>query len=217
MPWWVLLGGVALCLLVAWLLRGISWTRWVMLGAAVPPGLFLLYQWTRKQKNTITPQRFRARARLTCSAIVATLCGFGIDVAFPLGMVYIDNASVMNVRILLDGEPWMTVQAGESKKGNMYVGKHRLTVQAVDGDQILDEHDIETQAYRKYVLNVFGAQFYLRGWAHFGTQGAPPKVVSDRWMEVSEIDYLFREPPERILAPHSATKSYFLRLGPPKN
>ncbi len=40
---------------------------------------------------------------------------------------------------------WLTIPAGESKKRALPPGTYRLTVQAEQGNQALDAHDIEAR------------------------------------------------------------------------
>ena len=41
LPWWILLGAFALCVGLAWLLRGVWWSKWIMFGLTVVFTLFL--------------------------------------------------------------------------------------------------------------------------------------------------------------------------------
>jgi hypothetical protein len=216
-PWWFLLGGFALCILMAWVMRGIWWSKWTMLAALVVTVAILLYARTRRENGVLSPTRFRAHARLAGAVILATASGFVVCVMFPTGQVYIDNASTQDVRILVDGSEWLTIASTESTRRSLGRGKHRLSIQSKDGTRDLDEYDIEVAAYQQHVCNVLGAQVYFHGWVHFGIRDpGRPKVVVEKWFQIPHVDYLFRDPPDVIFAKHPEAKKYFVKAQPPR-
>jgi hypothetical protein len=217
LPWWFLLGGGALCLVLAWLMRGVSISRWVMLAITLLGGLLLLYSWLRAQSGALSPARFRARRRLAASLLGAGACGFAIVVALPMGDVLIDNLSGTNVRIFVDDTEWLTMPTGESKRQALARGKHRIKIQAVDGNHVFDAHDIEVADYGPYVLNVLGGQRYFQGGMLYGGGGGVDmKIVKEKWFALPTVDYLFRDPPDTIVARNPVRKTFFTKGAPPK-
>lgn len=214
-PWWFLVGAVALCLVLGWLLRGVWWSKWAMAGFTALACVFLVYTRTRQQAGKLSIARYRARARIAWSAIFATLCGVAIGLVFPVATVIIDNESGAKVRIFLDGEEWHTSASGESKSKALAAGKYRVSIQDAAG-KTLDEHLIEVSAYRQYILNVFGAQVYFQGVIQYGINGGETKIVTEKWLQVPDVDYLFRDPPQVIKSVNPVNKSFFTRGAPPK-
>ena len=214
-PWWFLLGAVALCLVLGWLLRGVWWSKWAMIGLSVLACVFLIYTRTRQQSGELSLARSRARARIAWSVIFATLCGFAIGLLFPVATVIIDNESGAKVRIFLDGEEWHTSASGESKPKALTAGKYRMSIQDAVGNT-LDEHVIEVTAYRHYILNVLGAQVYFQGVFQYGIDGGEIKMVTEKWLQVPDVDYVFRDPPQVIHSAHPVNKSFFTRGAPPR-
>jgi hypothetical protein len=214
-PWLLLIPGIAVVLLVAWVLRGIWWDKWAMAGLAAAAGVLLVYNWMRRKKALLTTERFRARVRLLGCVALAGAGGFFIAWWFPLGTVIIDNESGANVRLLVDGAEWATVAAGESRKQALAKGRYRLTVQSVEGNHVLDEHEIEVVPYTNYVLNVLGAQVYFHGIIQYGIDGGDTKIITDKWFPLPQVDYLFRNPPARIISPQPVNKSFFTKGAPP--
>jgi hypothetical protein len=197
-PWWFLLGATAVCLLLAWLLRWVWWSKWTMAATAALAGFFFLYLWSRRRNGSLSAERFRARARVACSLIVAAATGFALGFFFPLGTVIIDNESGANVRLFVDGEEWLTIGTGESKRKTLSKGRYLLTVQALEGNRVLDEHDIEVSACESHVLNVLGAQTYFQGKVKYNSEkGSEMKIVTSKWFLLSDMDYMFQEPPQR--------------------
>jgi hypothetical protein len=215
LPWWFLFGAVALCLTLSWLLRGIWWSKWVMIGLTALACVFLYYTRTRQQSGKLSLARYRSRARTAWSAIFATLFGFGIGILFPVATVIIDNESGATVRIFLDGKEWLTSSTGESKGKSLAAGKYRVTILDAPGNA-LDEHFIQVSANQQYILNVLGAQVYFRGVVVFGGGEGDIKIIDDRWLQVPEVDYLFCDPPDKIRTVFPVRKTFFTRGVPPR-
>ncbi len=214
-PWWFLLGGIALCLGLCWLLRGVWWSRWGMVALAATAGILLYYAWIRRKNDSPSLRRFRAKVQLASSVIFASTFGFAILVIFPEGSIYIDNASGHNVRLLLNDQEWLTIKSGESKKRSLTEGTYRVTVQSAEGNLVLDAHDIEVSACNRHVLNVLGAQIYFDGIVQYGNDGGSMKLVTAKWIRVPDVDYLFRDPPKTIVTARPVNKSYFTKGAPP--
>jgi hypothetical protein len=216
-PWWFLLGGITLCIGIAWLLRGIWWPKWTLAVAAAVAGLWFAYLCFRRKEGRLSRHRYHARARLAWSAICACMTGFFVGLFFPAGAIYVDNESGVNVRLFLDGSEWVSIPSGESKKLSLPRGTYHLSIQAVEKNHVFDAHDIEVAAYEKYVLNVLGGQVYFHGKMQYGgARGVDMKVVQDKWFPVPEVDYLFRDPPQEIVSAHPITKTFFTKGMPPR-
>jgi hypothetical protein len=217
-PWLLLVPGIAVVLLVAWVLRGIWWDRWAMAGLAAAAGLVLVFNWMRRKKALLTTERFRARVRFLGCVSLAGAGGFFIALLFPLGTVIIDNECGANVRLLVDGGEWLTIGNGESKRKTLSKGRYRLTVQMLVGDRVLDEHDIEVSACERYVLNVLGAQTYFQGKVKYNSEkGSEMKMVTSKWFFLSDMDYLFKDPPQKIplRTPFEQPTKTFITKGKP--
>jgi hypothetical protein len=219
LPWWLLLGGIALCVTLAWLLRGVGWTMWIMAGLAVLGGLWLAWARSRAVPDSVSQKRLRARSRIGWSAIIAGICGCAIAALFPIGSVMVDNETGQTVRLLLDDEPWLTIETGKSKKKALPFGTYQLIVRSVQGEQ-LDQHVISVDEHGPYALNVMGAQLYFQGTVQYGVNvagGRPAiKMSNEKWFLVPKVDYLFRDLPERMVAPHPINKTFFSKGAPPR-
>ena len=215
MPWWFLLGATAFCVLLAWILRGFWWHKWTMLAMAAIAAFVVLYSWSRKGNDSHSVKRFRSRARIGGSAIFAAACGALISIFFPLGTIFIDNESGVNVRLLINDEEWTSIGTGESKQKGLTRGTYRLTIQSMEGNHVFDAYDIDISSYEKYVLNVLSGQIYFHGTVQYGIAGGESKAITAKWLKLPEVDYLFRDPPKAIVTVNPVNKTFFLKgLGP---
>lgn len=223
LPWWFLVAGFAFFLLIAWFARGVWWARWAMVGCAGAAVLWIAVGLILSNQGAISRQRFKARARPGVAGLLAAICGFALCILLPEGTVYIENESRFPVRLAIDGNTWLTIQAGESKKRPLTAGKYRLTVHPLDGGQILDEHEIQVTGCNRYVLNVLGAQTYFIGTVVYGGPAeAPPEVVFDKWFVLPDVDYLFRDVPKTLNVrsekrnPRVVRRTFVTKGEPPK-
>ena len=215
LPWWFLLGGVALCLLLSWLLRGVSSWKWVM--AMMTVAGFFLALWACNKSAAMFPIRSRARLRFAASVFGAGAGALGILFLFPTADVLVDNASGADVRLFIDDEEWLTISTGDSKRNQLSQGKHRVTVQPLNGNQVLDAHDIHVSGYGPYVFNVLGDQVYFEGAMLYQAKGGSTdmKIVREKWFLLPKVDYLFRDPPKTIFAENAVRKTFFSKGAPP--
>lgn len=219
LPWWFLLSGVAVCLLLAWLMRGVSSWKWAMAALTVA-GILLAY-WAWNRSAELSPPRLRARLRLAVSLFGAGAGGLAILLLFPSANVFFDNHCGVHVRVFLDDQEWLMIESGGSKGRSLTQGKYRVTIYAKEGDELLDAHDIEVSAYDRYILNVLGAQVYFQGVVQYGgfrggAGGADMKIVTEKWFRVPEVDYLFRDMPSTIQSPHQINKTFLTKGMPPQ-
>jgi hypothetical protein len=69
------------------------------------------------------------------------------------------------------------------------------------------------------VLNVLGAQTYLYGKIIYGArESPPPEIITEKWFELRPVDFLFKEPPRKVVVqrregemPPLTRKTYFIR------
>jgi hypothetical protein len=141
--------------------------------------------------------------------------------------VYVDNYSDHDVRLELDGKPWLELRAGEvgGGGGRKAGAEARLprkahvvtTIDAKTGKE-LDRRTIDVDS-GPFIFNVLGAGAYLKGTAEYSTMpimfgnGDRTETVSDVWIR-ARVDYLFEEPPSSISSEStSETRTYLKRLG----
>ena len=215
LPWWFLGAGVTLIVGLAWLLRGVWWSKWPMATLAAVAVLYLCYSWKRRQERKLSLKRLHARGRLAGAAILAGACGFVICTLLPLGTVIIDNESRENVRLMIDGTEWLTIGPGETGKSYLPAGMHRLAIVDRQGERTLDAHDIGVTAPRQHVLNVLGGQICFQGIVQYGIKGGATEVITAKWFLVPEVDYLFQDPPESIVSVNPVNKSFLTKGRPP--
>jgi hypothetical protein len=148
---------------------------------------------------------------------------FGLT--FQTGTIHIDNFSGRDLRLELDGKPWLSSSKQTTVVQSLRHGSYQLVVRGTDGKE-LDRLSIRVEGSSVYVLNLLGAQTYTRGHVHYGLSfgfggGDSAEKIADRWFE-PKVDYLFEAPPQKVTVRvrkgssglASATKSY-LRRGAP--
>lgn len=222
-PWWFLVGGVVVWLVLAWFFRGFWWSPWAMAITAGLTGLLLYRAWTRQRKGTVSTARFRARAWPLGAVIIACAGSFGMVLLFPSARIIVDNATGMDVRLLLDDQDWMAVSSGASRTKELTRGKYRLTVRSAQGNQVFDAHEIDVSGTGQYVLNVLGAQTYFHGTVRYGEGESPPmEMLTAKWFLLPDVDCLFSDPPDTVMVvvegtrgPRVKTAKTFVTKGAP--
>jgi hypothetical protein len=152
------------------------------------------------------------------------LSGVTIHFVFAQATVHVDNSSPQDVRLELEGRPWLTPQRGTSSKTSLRRGRYQVTVRALTGE-VLDQQVIDVDGAGNFVLNVLGAQTYTRGTVYFTNASGPgqPDTATPenrKWFR-AEADYLFEPPPPQITvssrrgAVNTVSKTYLVRGGPP--
>lgn len=217
MPWWFLLGGIVLCLGLTWFLRGIWWWKWAFAAAGAVAALYLCYATIRVQAQVMTRNQYRARSRIAATLLFTGLTCFLVGYFWPSGTVYIDNASGVDARLFLNGKEWVTIPSGNTKTVSLGSGRHRLSIHTMQNDHEMDAYDVEVLAYQKHVCNVLGGQRYFHGTVQYGVfrGGADMKIITAKWILVPDVDYLFRDMPERIFLKQPANKTFFTKASPP--
>ncbi len=119
--------------------------------------------------------------------------------------IHIENASTQEVKIELDGGSWRTSFPSRTRVVQARPGEHRITVRSAAGD-ILQELEVTIEDRGAYVLNVLKAQTYCKGsvvygndLALLGVEEEGPRMVKGGWIDVTKVDYLFRDPPPSIM------------------
>ncbi len=119
------------------------------------------------------------------------------------GVIHVENASTREVQIELDGQPWVTSAPGQFRRRSVRHGPYRVTVRALDNDQVLDELHVRVEKRGTYVLNVLRAGTFYRGEIVYGKPlplmgRDEEQVVKDAWIDVTMVDFLFEDPPQTI-------------------
>jgi hypothetical protein len=140
--------------------------------------------------------------------------------------VYVDNYSDHDVRLELDGKPWLELKAGEvggvgARKAGVEARLPRkahvvTTIDARTGKE-LDRRTVDVDS-GPFIFNVLGEGAYLKGTAHYSTVplfggGDTTETVSEVWIR-ARVDHLFEDAPGSISSEHSSeTRTYLKRLG----
>lgn len=198
-PWWLLVIGMGLCVGIAWLLRTVWWSKWPMAALALGGGVVLFAMVGHSVAGAVAQKRRQRRTRLAWSAFIGGAVSFPLAWIFAAGVVLVDNANNPAVRLLLDDDEWLTLNADETTSRTLSRGKHQVTVQSIDGKLILDRHEIDVTDEGPFVLNVLGGQTYFKGvMVYGGGQESSCDPIVDKWFRVPSVDYLFMEPPDMI-------------------
>ncbi len=141
------------------------------------------------------------------AAVAVLACAFVLP---GTARVHVDNASRHDVVLEVDGEAWATVPRGATPVLSLPQGDHVIVVRDAASGAELDRVPVAgVRAGWKYLFNVLGAQTYRRGEVTYVPVGAvgppassqpapaPEQELRDKWMDVSTVDFLFQEPPER--------------------
>jgi DNA-directed RNA polymerase subunit RPC12/RpoP len=207
--WYALLAGVGAAVLaavcgIAWLIAGSPAWKWILIGGGILvgfPAASLLWGWVKSGFRAEEGRNLAGWLPLILYAAVLCVAWGVIGHTFAWGTVHVDNFSGRPVRIDVDGQEWMTSQAGTTEVRGLRRGKHTVTVRAPDTGEELDRFGAEVAGVETYVLNVLRAQVYARGTAQYGGLaflGPPPEeAVRLPWFK-AEVDYLFQEPPQTI-------------------
>lgn len=225
LPYWFFATATVLFGLTSWVARGISFWLWLAAGMVGAGVLLALLLRIRSSAESQSKDWYRNLQRFFGVCVLAGLGGFAIRFFFASAVVFIDNETPMEVRLVLDGNNWASVPAHGQIRRSLTKGLHTLEVYAADGKPKLDEHPIDVAGCGKYVLNVLGAQIYFQGEIVYGpaTEEPPaPKMIVDKWFECEPVDYLFTDPPptmlirfEKSLGALPSRKTYLLRGSPP--
>ena len=128
--------------------------------------------------------------------------GLAINYYFAQATVYIDNATTRDVRLALDGQPWLILPAGTNTTSVLRRGQYAVAVNSSDGGDEIDRVNVNVEDRGPYVLNTLGRQVYTRGEVQYGGVAFgdtdPQEVVRDKWFK-ADVDYLFVEPPQSII------------------
>jgi len=223
-PWWLVLVAVAVFVVLAWLLRSIWWSKLVMAAIASAGVVFLWFVWMQREGGKLSSKRFNARIRLGTAALLAGGFSSAIGFLFPASVVVIDNANAFAVRLLINDQDWLNIGPGESKRRELGLGKHRVTVQSADGKAVLDAHDIDASDHGPFILNVLSGQVYFHGTAYYGDV-RPTKfdVITEKWFRLPEVDCRFVDPPDKITVVVNANgvdkkmnKTFITKAVPPR-
>ena len=220
LPYWFFGLAVGVFGLLSWAARGVGFWIWLTVGVFAVFAAIILVLRSIPRNESRTADWYRNLQRLGCFGMVAGATGFCIRFVFALATVYVENENPFDVRLVMDGQEWLSIPAGGQLKKSLARGTHLIDVYSHDRDLKLDEGAIEVFGHGNYVLNVLGAQTYFRGEIIYGGVGkAPPmEVVQDKWFEFHNVDYLFKDPPELIELRHFAArekKTYLTRGAPP--
>ncbi len=234
-PWYVLLPVLfvlpALVGVLAWavadLHRGILWTSvtWASVIALGIVGLFAVLAIGKRGSGWPT------LAELGLFAYALILWGVWVGVGLPLQQEYarviVDNFSIIDADLELDGEHWLHLKKRTTREVYLQPGVYALVVRAENAEKELDRRQIQVSGSGCFVLNVLGAQTYYRGAVVYSTTtnqfrpGAEHGVVTSKevWFQPPHVDYLFQKPPASLLLSKkdvtvqggTTSRSYFLR------
>jgi hypothetical protein len=129
---------------------------------------------------------------------------FGLWVHLEMSnTVYLDNFTDMEVILEVDGGDTSWLPAKSTQTVRMRQGNHVLTLYAADHKEV-DRMEVEVEGRRPFVLNVLGAQTYLRGkvyYSAFPSGDAPSEEVKlrDKWIK-ADVNALFAGPPSSLKA-----------------
>jgi hypothetical protein len=134
--------------------------------------------------------------------------------------IYVDNFSDQNVRLQVDGKPWLEVRAGELTTARLPRKALELTTIDAQTGKELDRRTVEVDS-GPFIFNVLGAGLYEVDSQSYGM--AIPRSDDDTsylvrgvWIK-AKVDYLFQDPPDAISVSQGTRfviKSYLKRLGP---
>lgn len=144
------------------------------------------------------------------------------------GIVHVENATKIQLVLELDDRTWCTSSPMQPKELPLRHGRYRLSIRSSENNELLQSMTIHIGRKKSYVLNTLNAEVYYQGTVGYGTirlgsGTTEPVLVQESWIDVSEIDYLFKEPPQRIAVQRDArlgpslgeTRTYLMRRHPP--
>lgn len=126
----------------------------------------------------------------------------GVGLAAIRVEVYVDNYSDHDVRLELNGAPWLAARRGDNLIVALSPDDYELVVRsAATGDE-LDRMTVTVDHRGPFLLNVLGAHTYYRGLrkypsARFGTRPVSVQPIGDKWQRL-DVDYPFSEPPYEL-------------------
>ena len=135
--------------------------------------------------------------------------------------IYLDNYSEYDVQLLVDGDPWISIDRNESLKKDLRTGRHRLDILSLPDQEALRAFDVVIENRKGYVLNVLGAMTYYRGTVQYGSvlalppEREPEQRITQEWFEPKAY-YVFQDPPESIEVPSRSgieQRTYLRRAG----
>jgi hypothetical protein len=195
----------ALVAVAAWFLEGgPTWEALNIVGAFVMVFLTVggLADWrSRLQEHGLQPGLLFGVLAIWSAGGV----WYGVGYFQIPGTIHIENASPQEVEIELNGRPWQSSFPGQRHQVSVRHGLHRIVVRSLKGGELLEEQEVEVGKRRAYILNVLKAETYYEGSIAYG-DGSPlffvtgdgPHRIKEGWIEVTKVDYLFRDPPGSI-------------------
>jgi hypothetical protein len=219
LPYLFLIIGAPLFWSISWLARGVDWWLWLAGGMFAASLAYVVAAPLLVAKQRKSADWYRNLDRLAWFALLVAIGGYLIRDVFAIGTVQVENATPLDVRVMVDGEKWIDLPARSTRKETLPRGTHIVSVMAQEGEQKLDEHPAKVEDCGTYVLNIFGAQAFHRGEIVYGGAESPkPRVIQAKWFEVAAVDYLLTEPPKEVdgMSEGSAVirKTYLLRAEP---
>jgi hypothetical protein len=208
--------------LLAWLLAD-ALDGWLWGGLAIAGGVILglvvfgaLSATVKRQHGTPTLKQWGY------IGLAVLLWGVwtGVGAVFQRSKVYVDNFSSRDVKLEVNGQPWLEVKAGTQVEARLPRRPATIVTRDAATGEELDRRTVTVEP-SAYIFNVLGAGVYERGSQEYGDlaigfgPGGSSSEVHDVWIK-ADVDYLFTEPPGSIEVSegtHFASRSYLKRVG----